>query len=98
MPRHDPITTDPEPEDRPLLRRWLRLMRISTLFSLAIAAIAVAAVIKGDEDAPVHLMIAMALGVGLSVLVGMALMTLIFLSSRMGHDDEAARPPEKEKK
>ena len=35
-------------------------------------------------------LIATALGVGLSVLLGIALMTLVFLSSRMGQDANAA--------
>ena len=40
--------------------------------------------------------IATILGVGLTVLVGTALMGLIFLSSRSGMDDEAGRPPEED--
>ena len=44
------------------------------------------------EPVPVHMMIATILGVGLSILVGTALMGLIFLSSRSGMDDEAGLP------
>jgi len=36
------------------------------------------------------MLIATALGVGLSVMLGIALMTLVFLSSRMGQDADAA--------
>ena len=36
-----------------------------------------------------HLSIATILGVGLTILVGTALMGLVFYSSRSGHDDEA---------
>ena len=56
---------------------------------LNIAAIAVLLVIRGDPGVHVHMMIATALGVGISVLLGSALMTLTFLSSSSGHDDEA---------
>lgn len=38
----------------------------------------------------IHMYIATILGVGLSVLVGTALMTLVFLSNSSGHDDDAA--------
>jgi hypothetical protein len=37
-----------------------------------------------------HLVIATAAGVGLSVLLGTALMGLVFLSNRTGADDDAA--------
>jgi hypothetical protein len=37
------------------------------------------------------MMIATALGVGLTVLLGTALMTLTFLSSASGHDDEVTQ-------
>ncbi len=36
------------------------------------------------------MLIATALGVGLTVLLGTGLMTLVFLSSSSGHDDAAA--------
>ena len=39
----------------------------------------------------VHMLIATALGAGLSVLLAGALMSLVFLSSSTGHDDEANR-------
>ena len=65
-------------------------MRLATLFSIAVAAVAVALVVRGEEDAPIHMMIATALGVGLTVLMAIALMTLIFLSNRSGHDERAA--------
>jgi hypothetical protein len=39
------------------------------------------------------MLIATALGIGLAVLLGIALMTLIFLSSSSGHDAEAGAPP-----
>jgi len=38
------------------------------------------------------MLIATALGIGLTVLLGIALMTLIFLSNRTGHDADAGAP------
>ncbi len=41
------------------------------------------------DPVPLHMQIATALGVGFTVLVGAGLMSLVFLSSRSGHDDDA---------
>jgi hypothetical protein len=57
--------------------------------SIVIAAIAVVLVARGDPTIHVHMLIATALGIGLTVLLGTALMTLAFLSSSSGHDDQA---------
>jgi uncharacterized membrane protein YjjP (DUF1212 family) len=72
-----------------MLSRFRRIMTWLALFAVAIAAIAVLLVIQGDEGAHVHMMIATALGVGLTVLLAGALMSLAFLSSSSGHDDAA---------
>ena len=82
-------TPDPVPPLGALKRQFLRIMRWGALFSLAIAAIAVILVAQGEGDVQVHMLIATALGVGLTVLLGIALMTLVFLSSR-AHDAQAA--------
>jgi hypothetical protein len=71
-------------------------MRWGGLFSLAIAALAVLLVARGDDTIHIHMLIATAMGVGLSVLLGIALMTLVFLSSRMGQDAEAADHSQKD--
>jgi len=81
---------DPTPPLEPLKQQFLRIMRWAALFSLAIAALAVVLVAQGDENIHIHMLIATALGVGLSVLLGIALMTLVFLSNRIGHDADAA--------
>lgn len=44
---------------------------------------------QSGEVLRLHLIIATILGVGLTILVGTALMGLVFYSSRSGHDDEA---------
>ena len=73
----------PDPAARPAASgSSVRLMRWGALFSLAIAAIAVLLVARGDRAIHIHMLIATALGVGLSVLLGIALMTLVFLSNR----------------
>ena len=83
-------TPDPTPPLAPLKRQFLKIMRWGALFSLAIAALAVVLVAEGGGPVQVHMLIATALGVGLSVLLAIALMSLLFLSSRMGQDAEAA--------
>lgn len=85
MPRPDPT---PGPRHS-LMRRFWRIFRLLALFSIIIAAIAVVLVARGDPAVHVHMLIATALGIGLTVLLGTALMTLAFLSSSSGHDDAA---------
>ena len=85
MPHPDPI---PSPR-LSMLRKFRQILKWMALFSIAVAAIAVLAVAYGEERAPVHMLIATALGAGLSVLLAGALMSLVFLSSSSGHDDEA---------
>jgi len=68
------------------------------LFSIVVAVVAVLLVAQGDEGFHIHMLIATALGAGLSVLLAGALMSLVFLSSSTGHDDEANRFEEDEEK
>jgi uncharacterized SAM-binding protein YcdF (DUF218 family) len=72
-----------------MLRRFWRIFRLLALFSILIAALAVVLVARGDSTTHVHMLIATALGVGFTVLLGSALMTLVFLSSSSGHDEQA---------
>jgi hypothetical protein len=87
MPHPDPI---PSPR-LSVLRRFRRIMKWMALFSITVAAIAVLLVARGDTGTHVHMLIATALGAGLSVLLAGALMSLAFLSSSSGHDEEANR-------
>ena len=89
-------TPDPIPPLAPLKRQFLRIMRLGALFSIAIAAVAVVLVAQGDSTVRIHMLIATALGVGLSVLLGIALMSLVFLSNRLGQDADAADHRQKE--
>jgi hypothetical protein len=61
------------------------------LLSIVIAAIGVLLVTRGAGEVHASLIIATALGIGLTVLVGTGLMTLVFISSSSGHDEEAAK-------
>ncbi|MEO7564104.1 MAG: hypothetical protein ABIR63_03320 [Sphingomicrobium sp.] len=87
MPRPDPIRGAP----LPIRRRFWRIFRLLSLFALLVAAIAVILVSRGEKDLHIHMLIATALGAGLVVMVGAALMSLVFLSASSGHDSEAAR-------
>ena len=82
MPRPDHI---PSPR-LSLLRQFRRIMQWVALFAIAIAAIAVLLVARGNNGRHVHMLIAVALGAGLSVLLAGALMSLVFLSANSGHD------------
>lgn len=75
-----------------LLRRFRRGMKWAALLSIAVAGLAVLFVASGDEGVHLHMMIATALGAGLTVLLGTGLMMLTYLSASSGHDDQAAQP------
>src|SRR5688572_24075794 len=92
MPRPDPL---PNPRHSAIRAFW-RIMRLMALLSIVIAAIAVILVMRGDDTLHPHMMIATALGVALTVLLGTGLMTLVFISSRSGHDEQA-RQADKDK-
>lgn len=87
MPRPDPIPS----LRRSSWQRFRRIMRWMSLVALLAACAAVYFVARGESELKIHMLIATALGAGLSVLLGAALMTLTFLSSGSGHDEEAHR-------
>ena len=72
-----------------MLARFTRIMKWMALVSIAVALTAVLLVASGGSGAHLHMMVATALGAGLTVLLASALMTLAFLSSSSGHDDQA---------
>jgi hypothetical protein len=86
QPLSDPL---PSPRHSAMLRFW-RVFRLLGLLSIVVAVIAVILVARGDPTVHIHMLIATALGIGLMVLVGTALMALVFISNSSGHDDEAA--------
>ena len=75
--------------------RYRRIMRFMLLLTVGIVAIAMALLLKfGDEEVSVHFYIAVALGIGFSMLLMGALMGLVFLSSGTGHDESVEDPLE----
>ena len=90
-------TPDRIPSSRlSVLQKFRRIMKWMALFSIVVAAIAVLLVARGVQGVHIHMLIATALGAGLSVLLAGALMSLAFLSSSSGHDDDANRFEEDE--
>ena len=85
MPQPDPV---PNPRHL-MMRRFWRIFRLLAVLSIVVAAIAVVLVTRGESEVHASLIIATALGVGLTVLLGTGLMTLVFISSSSGHDDAA---------
>ena len=91
--------TSPDPTPGPqtlLLRKIRRAMRWMALLAVVVAAIAVILVARGDSGVHIHMLIATALGVGLTVLLGTGLMVLSFLSASSGHDEQAGNYKDKE--
>jgi hypothetical protein len=86
MPEPDPL---PSPRHSTMRRFW-RIFRLLALLSIVIAVIGVILVTRGAGEVDASLIIATALGIGFTVLLGSGLMVLMFLSSSSGHDDEAA--------
>ena len=81
---------DPEPSPRQsMLRQFHRVMKWMALFSIVIAVIAVLLVMRGADGTQVQTLIATALGVGLAVLLGTGFMSLAFLRSSSGDDEQA---------
>jgi RsiW-degrading membrane proteinase PrsW (M82 family) len=64
-------------------------MKLLALFSIVVAVIAVLLVARGSQGPLVHMLLATALGTGLSVLLAGALMSLFFLSARSGPEAHA---------
>jgi hypothetical protein len=71
------------------MQRFLRIFRLLALLSIVIAIVAVVLVTRGEGEIHASLIIATALGVGLTVLLGTGLMALMFISSESGHDEQA---------
>ncbi len=85
MPVRDPV---PSPRASMKDRFW-RIFRLLAPLAAIVGAIAAILVSRGDPTIHIHMLIATFFGAGLTFLLGTALMTLTFLSSSSGHDDEA---------
>ena len=87
MPRPDPLPR-PRASQTRKLKRSLKLLG---WFAALVAAIATLLVARGQTEVHIHMLIATALGMGLAVFIGGALMLLIFYSAASGHDEAASR-------
>lgn len=67
--------------------RFRRLMRFMLLLTIGTVGIALALLSRSEDPVSVHFYIAVALGIGFTMLLTAALMGLVFLSSGTGHDD-----------
>jgi len=81
-----PDLSDPE-YARFAWARYRRLMRWMALVALLCVGAALAILRATFGPMPIHMIIATILGIGLSVLLGTALMGLVFLSAGSGHDE-----------
>lgn len=88
MPAHDPV---PNPA-KSMKRRFLRIFRLLVLLSTTVAVIAVIVVSQGDPTLHINMLIATALGIFFTMLLGTSLMSLIFISADSGHDEAAGGP------
>ena len=95
MPRHDPIPVRTRPVQPEAIRnrhawaRYRRMMRWMTALALACVAVALGWLRWAAGPLHLHMAIAAAIGVFLTVMVGTGLMSLAFLSAGSGHDAEA---------
>lgn len=94
MPRPDPVPPRRGPDYERAASAWLRYKRMMKWMALAAiiaAALAIFFLWATGETLRAHMVIATAAGVGFTVLIGTALMGLVFLSSSSGHDEAATR-------
>ena len=92
MPRHDPVP--PKPDYARAASAWARykqMMRWMALAAFVAVLLALIYLKSFGDPVPIHMMIATIAGVGLTVLVGTALMGLVFLSNNSGHDEAVGR-------
>lgn len=87
MADQKPDLSDPE-YARFAWGRYKRLMAWMALASIVAVLAALGYLRVAYGPIPLHMAIATTLGVGLSVLLGTALMGLVFLSSGTGHDEQ----------
>ncbi|TFU02846.1 hypothetical protein EUV02_06390 [Polymorphobacter arshaanensis] len=74
-------------------QRFRQLMRWTTITAIVAIVAAITALIVSGAPIRLHMLIAVALGIGLSIMLSGALMGLVFVSARSGHDGDAHTPP-----
>jgi hypothetical protein len=88
MPLQDPPPAA-NPDRAALWRRYVRLMAWMVAIAIVAALLALLYLYVSGTTLSAHIVIATIAGVGLSVLLGTALMGLVFLSNASGHDEAA---------
>lgn len=68
-------------------RRFWRLMLVTTVFAFGAAGLAIWAMLADGVPFRLHFVIALGGGIVLTLLLAGALMGLVFVSNRSGHDD-----------
>ena len=91
MPRHDPAPRSSIANPH-AWARFRAIMRWMILLGIACVIGALAYLRAGGTPMTAQIVIATALGVFLTVLVGTGLMSLIFLSHGSGHDEQVDDP------
>ncbi len=66
--------------------RYRRIMRLMFGATVGVVLIAIALLYDSDGEQSIHFYIAVALGIGFTMLLTSALMGLVFLSNGTGHD------------
>lgn len=99
MPLVEPErAADAQPSASPAILHWRRFRRLIA-FMLAIAAIAVGTSLwllhRDGVVMHLHFVIAMGLGITVSLLLAGVLMGLAFLSANSGHDDAVIDPADR---
>jgi hypothetical protein len=69
--------------------KWIIMAVLLAFVGIAAVFAYVGWNLHGDVAMPVHGYIAMALGIGFTLIVGVGLMALVFYSSRKGYDEQA---------
>lgn len=86
--------SDPTPSNASLnAHAWARFWRLMRWMMVAAIAAVLAALFYLHQEGglvSVHMVIATVAGVGFTVLLGAALMLLVFMSAGSGHDDDVA--------
>ena len=72
--------------------RYKRIMRFMFALTLLVVGGAMVAIFWSEAEVSPHFFIAVALGIGLTMLLASALMGLVFLSSGTGHDESIHNP------
>ena len=72
--------------------RYKRIMRFMFALTLLVVGGAMVAIFWSEAEVSPHFFIAVALGIGMTMLLASALMGLVFLSNGTGHDEAIHNP------